>query len=108
LTAANADVTVPRLFVKFAEGNDFALATNDLQPVAFGLRSELAAFRDALVRAGAELALLSGSGSTVFGLFGAGIDVTSVSNELRVQFPDWTLRVCRTTASGVRIVPAAE
>jgi 4-diphosphocytidyl-2-C-methyl-D-erythritol kinase len=106
LTVGGADVTVPRLFVKFAEGNDFALATNDLQKVAFGLRSELAIFRDALLRSGAEVALLSGSGSTVFGLFGAGSDVASMTEDLRSKFPDWTVRACRTTPSGVRIVPA--
>jgi 4-diphosphocytidyl-2-C-methyl-D-erythritol kinase len=108
LTAGRADVTVPRLFVKFAEGNDFALATNELQAVAFGLRSELAIFRDALLRSGAEVALLSGSGSTVFGLFGAGSDVASMAEDLRCEFPDWTVRACRTTAWGVRIVPAVE
>jgi len=108
LTADGADVTVPRLFLKFAEGNDFALARNDFEAVAFGLRAELATFRDALLRSGAEVALLSGSGSTVFGLFGAGTDVTSMAKDLCFEFPDWTLRACETTASGVRIVPAVE
>jgi 4-diphosphocytidyl-2-C-methyl-D-erythritol kinase len=106
LTAAKADVTVPRLFLKFAEGNDFALVTNDLEAVAFRLRGELAIFKDALSRVGAEAALVSGSGSTVFGLFRAGTDVTSLIGNLRGAFPDWTLRACRTSASGVRIVPA--
>jgi 4-diphosphocytidyl-2C-methyl-D-erythritol kinase len=54
----------------------------------------------------AELALLSGSGSTVFGLFGAGTDVTSIVATLHGEFPGWTLRASRTVASGVRIVPA--
>jgi 4-diphosphocytidyl-2-C-methyl-D-erythritol kinase len=106
LTADGADVTVPPLFVKFAEGNDFALARNDLEAVAFRLRGELAIFRDALLRSGAEVALVSGSGSTVFGLFRAGTDVTSIVGGLHGAFPGWTLRVCRTAASGVRIVPA--
>jgi len=108
LTADGPDVTVPRLFVKFAEGNDFALAWNDLEAVAFGLRAELATFRDALRRSGAEVALLSGSGSTVFGMFCAGTDVTSIEQGLRGEFPGWTVQACRTTASGVRIVPAVE
>lgn len=105
LTAQAADVTVPRLFVKLAEGNDFALATNDLEAAAFGIRPELGAFRDALSRSGAEVALLSGSGSTVFGLFRAGSDVTSVAEALRGGFPGWTFRASRTIASGVRFVP---
>ena len=106
LTAVEPDVTVPRLFLKLAEGNDFSLATNDLEAAAFGIRGELAAFRDALSSSGAEVALVSGSGSTVFGFFGAGIDVTATVDALRGGFPDWTVRVSRTVASGVRIVPA--
>jgi len=106
LTGDSGDVTVTRLFVKFAEGNDFALAKNDLEAAAFGMRGELATFRDAMSRSGAEVALLSGSGSTVFGLFRAGADVTPIIEILRGEFPGWTLRASRTVASGVRIVPA--
>jgi 4-diphosphocytidyl-2-C-methyl-D-erythritol kinase len=108
LTVDEADVTVPRLFVKLAKGNDFALARNDLEAVAFRLRGELAIFRDAVSRSGAEVALVSGSGSTVFGLFRTGTDVSSTAESLRGEFPGWTLRVCKTFASGVRIVPAVE
>jgi len=108
LTADGADVTVPRLFVKFAKGNDFALARNDLEAVAFRSRGELAVFRDAVSRSGAEVALVSGSGSTVFGLFRTGTDVISRAEGLRGEFPGWTVRVCQTVASGVRIVPAVE
>ena len=108
LTALLPDVTVPRLFVKFAEGNDFALASNDLERAAFAIRGELATFREAMTRAGAELALLSGSGSTVFGLFRAGTDVNSKVESLRGAFPDWTFRASRTIATGVRIQPAME
>ena len=108
LTAEGANVTVPRLFVKFAEGNDFALAKNDLEAAAFEMRGELATFRDALSRSGAEVALVSGSGSTVFGLFRVGTDVESIAEDLRGGFPGWTLRASRTVDSGVRIVPAVE
>jgi 4-diphosphocytidyl-2-C-methyl-D-erythritol kinase len=108
LTAPLADVTVPRLFVKFAEGNDFAPATNDLEAAAFGMRHELATFRDDLLRLGAEVALLSGSGSTVFGLFRAGTDVMAIAESMRSAFAGWTFRASRTIASGVRIVPAVE
>jgi 4-diphosphocytidyl-2-C-methyl-D-erythritol kinase len=106
LTGDSGDVTVPRLFVKFAEGNDFALAKNDLEAAAFGMSQELGTFRDALSRSGAEVALLSGSGSTVFGLFRAGTDVASIVALLRGRFPGWTMRASRTAAPGVRIVPA--
>ncbi len=108
LTVDGAGVTVRRLFLKFVKGNDFALATNDLEPVAFRLRGELAAFKDAVSRSGAEVALVSGSGSTVFGLFRTGTDVSATVEILQGEFPDWTVRVCKTLASGVRIVPAVE
>ncbi|CAN5699050.1 4-(cytidine 5'-diphospho)-2-C-methyl-D-erythritol kinase [soil metagenome] len=48
-----------------AAGNDFALALHDGYP-------ELAAIRDTLERSGARPALLSGSGSAVFGVFPEG------------------------------------
>jgi 4-diphosphocytidyl-2-C-methyl-D-erythritol kinase len=108
LTAETADVTVLRLFVKFVKRNDFALVTNDLEAAAFRLRGELAIFRDAVSRSGAEVALVSGSGSTVFGLFRTGIDVNSKAEMLQGQFPGWTVRVCKTVAWGARLVPAVE
>ena len=43
---------------------------NDLEPAAESLRGELRRFRAALSDSGATSARLSGSGSTVFGLFG--------------------------------------
>lgn len=45
------------------------LAANDFEPVVFDRHPELAEARDELRRAGADLALLAGSGSSVFGLF---------------------------------------
>jgi 4-diphosphocytidyl-2-C-methyl-D-erythritol kinase len=42
---------------------------NDLEPAAESLRPELASLRRALSRSGAETARLSGSGSTLFGVF---------------------------------------
>jgi 4-diphosphocytidyl-2-C-methyl-D-erythritol kinase len=108
LTPPGAGVTVTRLFVNFAERNDFASATNDLEAPAFGMRGELEEFREALSGLGAEVALLSGSGSTVFGLFVAGTDVDAVASRLRGDFPEWTLRVSRTVVSGVRVAAAED
>jgi 4-diphosphocytidyl-2C-methyl-D-erythritol kinase len=97
---------VSRFFGKLAERNDFALATNDLEAPAFSIRRELVAFRDALLEVGAEVALLSGSGSTVFGVFRPGANVASVVSTLRRSYPEWTLRETRTIASGVRVETA--
>jgi 4-diphosphocytidyl-2C-methyl-D-erythritol kinase len=70
------------------------------------MSQELGTFRDAVSRSGAELALLSGSGSTVFGTFRAGTEIGSIVALLRDRFPGWTVRASRTVASGVRVVSA--
>ncbi len=44
-------------------------AANDLEPAVFARHPELAKLRGALDRAGARLARMSGSGSTLFGIF---------------------------------------
>ena len=106
LTVERPDVTVPRLFVKLAEGNDFALARNDLESAVFAECAELVAFRDALYAAGAECALVSGSGSTVFGVFREGDDVGSIAKALRSRFAGYAVRATRTVASGVRVTAA--
>ena len=46
-----------------------AVAANDFEPVVFGRHPELAAAAEHLRAAGARIALLGGSGSTVFGIF---------------------------------------
>ncbi|MFI5245831.1 MAG: 4-(cytidine 5'-diphospho)-2-C-methyl-D-erythritol kinase [Gemmatimonadales bacterium] len=46
-----------------------SLAANDLEGVVIAHHAEIAALRDALRRSGAFLARMSGSGSTVFGVF---------------------------------------
>lgn len=46
-----------------------AVAANDFEAVLFPLRPELATMKDLLLRHGASPALLSGSGSVVFGIF---------------------------------------
>jgi 4-diphosphocytidyl-2-C-methyl-D-erythritol kinase len=105
LTPVDAGVTVPRLFVNFAEGNDFARATNDLEGPAFVVAPELATFRDALSSSGAEPALLSGSGSTVFGLFRDSEVAAEAARALAKRFAGWTIVATTTADRGARIVP---
>ena len=54
---------------KWPVENDFAFAVNDLEEVVFNGWPELVRFRDHLLGAGARRALLSGRGSTVFGVY---------------------------------------
>jgi len=48
---------------------DFASLTNDFEVVAFDLAPEIRRAKTALLKAGADAALLAGSGSAVFGIF---------------------------------------
>jgi 4-diphosphocytidyl-2-C-methyl-D-erythritol kinase len=103
LTPPDPAVTVTRFLVKLAEGNDFARASNDLERAALSMRPELAAFKSALLERGAEVALLCGSGSSVFGMFSGTVEAGEVATRLRGAFPGWTVRVARTVARGARI-----
>jgi len=86
---------------KLPEGKDFQRSVNDLEQVVFDDWPVLRQFRDGLLENAAENALMSGSGSTVFGTF-AHIDTRDlVQQTLSAAFPDWTLRACRTVASGI-------
>jgi 4-diphosphocytidyl-2-C-methyl-D-erythritol kinase len=54
--------------VQFTDFHPDALH-NDLEPVVFHLKPEIERAKNSLLRAGARLALLAGSGSSVFGVF---------------------------------------
>jgi 4-diphosphocytidyl-2-C-methyl-D-erythritol kinase len=67
------------------------LLVNDLEPAALSLRPEIAGAIDAVRRAGAEHAMVSGSGPTVFGLF-RGADAPARAHaaaaSLRDRYPE--------------------
>ncbi len=61
-----------------------ALAANDLEGVVTSHHPEIGALHDALRTSGALLAQMTGSGSTVFGVFdGTGATVTSLAGEIQ-------------------------
>jgi 4-diphosphocytidyl-2-C-methyl-D-erythritol kinase len=92
LTLPRNGVSVP-LFSspKWPEGNDFHFAVNDLETVVFETWPELERFRDALWGAGARSALLSGSGSVVYGIFEDPGALSRAECELQGRFERWTL-----------------
>jgi 4-diphosphocytidyl-2-C-methyl-D-erythritol kinase len=73
---------------------------NDLEAGVFERWPGLQSFRDGLLRGGARTALLSGSGSTVFGVFDDSGSLPRATRDLAARFPDWRLL-------GVRAVPDA-
>jgi len=104
LTPLSNDVSVPRLStLKLPGGNDFGFVANDLEEVVFEGWPELREFRDAALGAGAERAVVSGSGSTVFGIFREHPPVRHAIEVLRHGFVAWDLRSCRTIPEGVSV-----
>ena len=66
---------------------------NDLEPPAFALAPELAVVKEALSAAGADGALLCGSGSSVFGLFGSDREAERARRRLRGRIPGRLVKV---------------
>ena len=84
-------------------GNDFGFVANDLEEVVFEGWPDLRAFRDAALGAGALQSAVSGSGSTVFGIFRESAEVRHAIAILRDRFGAWDLRPCRTIREGVSV-----
>lgn len=58
---------------------------NDFESVVFDMHPEIAKIKEELYKIGADFALMSGSGSTVFGLFTKAIEL----DELQAHFPKY-------------------
>ena len=84
-------------------GNLAALARalgNDLAPVTEALVPEVRVSREILGRAGALGAIMSGSGTAVYGLFGSGSDARDAEQKVEAPF----VAICRPVASGVEVL----
>lgn len=101
-------LNAPALTKEFAPVNllisreeaDFSVAlptahVNDFEPVIFQQHPEIERARDALLRAGARDASLSGSGSSVFGVFESESEVERACSRLRVE-EGWQVFPCAT------------
>jgi len=106
LTLPPNGVNLPLLFArKWSEEKDFSFMTNDLERVVFERWPVLERFRDALLRCGSRGALLSGSGSTVYGVFEGVSELEGAMSRLRQGFPGWTLLATRTIDEAVGFRP---
>lgn len=104
LTLPGNGVSLPRLSAyKWPGDKDFSFAVNDLESVVFPRWPSLKSFRDALRTAGARAAMLSGSGSTVFGVFTERAVALEAAERVGRRFEDWTVVVTRTVESGPRV-----
>lgn len=96
LTKGEVDVNLPisRALPDFS-GSLRGVMRNDFEPAVFGLEPEIARARDALASAGAEAAMLSGSGSSVFGVFENSGAAHAAAGELAAE-GRWQVFECRT------------
>jgi 4-diphosphocytidyl-2-C-methyl-D-erythritol kinase len=107
LTPSSKDVSVkPSTGGKLSPENDFRWGVNDLECGVFERWPDLLAFRDGLFRGGATTALLSGSGSTVFGVFDDSGPLRRAAESLAALFPGWRLVPARAVPDGARVVTA--
>lgn len=106
LTLPRNDVSLSRLpRVKLPGGKDFGPAFNDLEEVVLEAWPDLSTFRNALLDAGASIAMLSGSGSTVFGTFETSRAMSAAAGGLRARFGSWSLVETRAIEGAVHLVP---
>lgn len=103
LTPPREDVSVPRLS---GDGGGYGTDSdarwlNDFEPVVFARRPSLRRFRDDLLDLGARAALLCGSGSTVFGVFGSADERDRARKALRSRYDRWRLVGTRTVPDAV-------
>jgi 4-diphosphocytidyl-2-C-methyl-D-erythritol kinase len=106
-----ADLTLPANGVnlgalralKLPGNKDFGFAINDLEPVVFAGWPELSLFRDNLLEQGACHAMLSGSGSTVFGMFEDRDGMLRAGEKLSGLFRHWELFRTSTVAEAPRL-----
>jgi 4-diphosphocytidyl-2-C-methyl-D-erythritol kinase len=79
------------------------LAANDFENIVFERIAGLADARERLLRHGASLALLAGSGSAVFGVFADDAAALAAQQALRDAFPAWRILPTRTAADSLEI-----
>jgi 4-diphosphocytidyl-2-C-methyl-D-erythritol kinase len=98
LTSSKTD---PILTVSFAEpvssDCDLSALHNDFEAVIFEIEPEIERAKKALLKSGADRALLAGSGSSVFGIF-ANTDARQTALERLECEPGWRVYPCETLA----------
>jgi 4-diphosphocytidyl-2-C-methyl-D-erythritol kinase len=72
------------------------VAVNDFEPVLFARYPQLEDLRDALRASGADITMLSGSGSAVFGVFSDARQAERARAELAGRFADVAIHTART------------
>ncbi|WP_182085864.1 4-(cytidine 5'-diphospho)-2-C-methyl-D-erythritol kinase [Aureimonas sp. ME7] len=77
-----------------------AQTRNDLQPPAVSIAPVVTQAIDAVAATGARLSRMSGSGATVFGLFGDEAALRNAATRLREVHPEWWIRETHCAGTG--------
>lgn len=80
---------------EFFDNLDSDALQNDFEAVVFGLEPEIARAEAALIRSGARVALLAGSGAAVFGIFDGGDAQERAIQTIELE-AGWRVFPCRT------------
>ena len=108
LTPDSNDVSFrPVSGLKWKGPNDFARMGNDLERVVFPRWPAIAEFRDDLIVRGARHARLSGSGSTVYGVFADEAEARAVARDLRLRYAGWRVLVTRSIDAASHVIEPA-
>lgn len=94
----NPPMAVPRAVAADALAQDLRRLRNDLQAPAESIVPVIADVIDALSKTGAQLARMSGSGATCFGLYPDAETAGKAAQSLRIAHPTWYVHNCRTDA----------
>jgi 4-diphosphocytidyl-2-C-methyl-D-erythritol kinase len=95
LTKSENNISILKNFILRSEFAQLGAALyNDLEPVVFKRYPEILKIKSELLSSGAAGALLSGSGSTVFGIF----DNTEIAKKALARFIGGKYRVCLATS----------
>ncbi|MDW7655611.1 MAG: 4-(cytidine 5'-diphospho)-2-C-methyl-D-erythritol kinase [Bacillota bacterium] len=81
-----------------------ACTANVLEPVSLNLLPELAIIKKQIMASGAKMAQMSGSGPTVFGLYGSHENCQDAADILRDVLPQIRLFSCRSLAEGPKLL----
>lgn len=88
-------LSISRADEQFTDSHPNALH-NDFEPVVFRLKPEIGRLKDALMGAGAKRALLSGSGSSVYGIFDSSEAQARAFEKLEKENDSWRIFACAT------------
>ncbi len=97
LTTFEGPATVPPSFETLADL--LPVVTNDLESVVLDKHPVIGTLQDQLMAQGADAALMSGSGSTVFGLYSQAKSRNTALEFFKAQHPDFW--VCGASVSGI-------